>query len=166
MSNVQLTALYAHARSALQFQRRWWRLLSSRFRRARRRFREFQSSANDPDVWENAREQLAQIIANAPAIYRADLSDVDLKGKGVMAFPNPAREVMYFVLHLDNASDVDIIIYNFAGEPVVKISESLPAGQGQLISWSCQDAVPGIYILQLCINGKHVSRQKIAINPR
>lgn len=91
------------------------------------------------------------------------LEEVDLKGKKALSYPNPARERMKFLIHLETAAQIKIIVYNLIGEQIAVIEESLSAGHGQVIEWDCKDVAAGIYFMRVFINGEEVEIIKAAV---
>jgi hypothetical protein len=91
------------------------------------------------------------------------LRNVDLKGKYCLVYPNPGRDKMNFLVHLDQSAKVQVVIYNVASERIAYITQQLPAGRGQKIEWNCADIGPGIYIYRLLINGEEKEKRKIAL---
>jgi parallel beta-helix repeat protein len=91
------------------------------------------------------------------------LGAVDLRGKRVLSFPNPARDLIKFLMHLDATTKVELTIYNLAGEQVAYLAEELPAGRGQVIAWNCSAIAPGIYLVRVMMDGEEKEVQKIAV---
>lgn len=91
------------------------------------------------------------------------LSGVDLKGKNVLAYPNPARDKVYFLMHLDESATIEIKIYNMIGEKVTVITENLSSGHGQIITLDSQELAPGFYIAKINKNSSTFETLKIAI---
>ncbi len=91
------------------------------------------------------------------------LGDVDLGGKQVLAYPNPAQDQMTFVFHLDQAAEVKVLIYNLAGERVAELSGDFTAGRGQTLVWECGDVAPGVYLAVVLHDNKKKDTLKIAI---
>lgn len=59
LPSSQQQSIYRAAHTALEYQERWWRFLSLRFRHARQELREFQADANNAVIWDMAREVIA-----------------------------------------------------------------------------------------------------------
>ncbi len=70
---------------------------------------------------------------------------------------------MKFIFHLDQATKIEIMIINLAGERIAWLNEDRPAGPGQSMMWTCKDVAPGIYIVQVLKNGKKAGRLKVAV---
>ena len=81
----------------------------------------------------------------------------------VLAYPNPAADRVRFLVHLDEAADVVLDIYNANGERAAGIRRNLPAGAGQVLTWSCGDVGPGVYFVRVTINGEDRGKVKIAV---
>jgi len=58
-ADKQMKVIARHARAALKYKGCWWRFFCFRFRRARRTLRRFQEDADDPAVWELARQVIS-----------------------------------------------------------------------------------------------------------
>lgn len=93
----------------------------------------------------------------------AGLAAVDLKGRIALPYPNPAKDQVNFLLHLDQPGEVKINIYNLSGERVASVQEDLAAGRGQVITWMCESLAPGIYFARVSIKGQKAETFKIAI---
>ncbi len=81
----------------------------------------------------------------------------------MLAFPNPARDRMNFVFHLDSAARVEIRIYNLAGEQVAALSGNFAAGRGQSLVWELKDAAPGVYVARMSVDGSAKTTLKVAV---
>jgi hypothetical protein len=88
---------------------------------------------------------------------------LDLGGKKVLAFPNPAKDEVRFLMHLDQAASVKITIYNFTAEKISEIQTNLPAGAGQVVVWNCRNMAKGIYFAKVEINNTDVGKVKLAV---
>lgn len=91
------------------------------------------------------------------------LGAIDLAGEPFLAFPNPAKEKVTFVLHTRQTADLKVVIYNLAGEQVAALRQQLGSGPGQSAVWDCRGAAPGVYIAHLLLDGKSIGKRKIAI---
>ena len=91
------------------------------------------------------------------------LLGADLGGKAVVAYPNPAKDRMTFVFHLDAAARVEIHLYNLAGEQVAGLSGDFPAGQGQSLVWNLADVAPGVYVARVRVGGTEKGSVKVAV---
>jgi len=105
----------------------------------------------------------ATITLTPTVTQTSGLANIDLKGKAVLAYPNPAQKQMKFLMHLDKATDVEINIYNLTGERIAKLKESMPAGRGQVLIWNCADIAPGIYLAKVYFNSKEKQTIKLAV---
>ena len=101
--------------------------------------------------------------ATPTATPTSSLAQVVLGGKFMLAYPNPARERVTFVFHLDAAAEVELVLYNPAGERVARITGDLTAGRGRTLVWNCRDAAPGLYLVRVLKDGGLVETQKIAL---
>lgn len=91
------------------------------------------------------------------------LSGVDLQGKVALAYPNPGREQINFLIHLEQAAKVEIKIYNLAGERIAGLAENLSAGRGQVLSWDCRNCASGIFLAKVYVKGQERQTIKIAV---
>ncbi len=91
------------------------------------------------------------------------LAGVDLGGKQVLAYPNPAQDQMTFVFGLDQAAGVKVVIYNLAGERVAELAGDFAAGRGQTLVWGCGDAAPGVYLARFMVNGAEKAKLKVGV---
>lgn len=103
-------------------------------------------------------------ISPTPTVTATNaLSGVDLAGKQVLAYPNPAQGKMTFVFHLDQAAAVKIAVYNLAGERVAELTADLAAGPGQALVWDCKGAAPGVYVARFLVNGTEKAKLKVSV---
>ncbi|MEW6515547.1 MAG: T9SS type A sorting domain-containing protein [candidate division FCPU426 bacterium] len=91
------------------------------------------------------------------------LANADLAGKAVVAFPNPAKDRMTFVFHLEAAAKVEIRLYNLAGEQVAALSGDFAAGRGQSLAWNLSGIAPGVYVARMLVNGNEKAKAKVAV---
>jgi hypothetical protein len=82
---------------------------------------------------------------------------------GILAFPNPGKKQVKFVLHLDQAAEAKIDIYNINGELSAKLTASLHAGQGQVMTWDCSQAGAGVYVAKIFLGDKLEKTLKVAV---
>ncbi|MBN1595560.1 T9SS type A sorting domain-containing protein [candidate division FCPU426 bacterium] len=85
-------------------------------------------------------------------------------GLGIsQVYPNPARDVMYFLADCGTTfAEVMISIYNPTGEQVAGIHESARPGVNRLV-WHCQDMPAGVYYVIMEVKGHYKKNFKIAI---
>lgn len=81
----------------------------------------------------------------------------------MLAYPNPARDRLTFVFHLDAAAKVEIHVYNLAGEQVAALSGDFPAGPGQSLVWNLADVAPGVYVARMAVDGSEKATLKVAV---
>jgi hypothetical protein len=101
--------------------------------------------------------------ATATVTATSVLAGLDLQGKTVLAFPNPAVNQVQFLVRLVEPAEVKIMLYNVSGRLVAQLRENLPAGQGPTLAWDCRQAAAGVYVAQVAINGKAEETIKIAV---
>lgn len=80
-----------------------------------------------------------------------------------MAFPNPAKEVINFLFHPEEAVAIKIDLYSLNGERVSSINASLPAGRGQVIKWDCSGVSSGLYIAKIKADGEVIEVLKVCV---
>ncbi len=88
---------------------------------------------------------------------------VGLGGRPALPMPNPARNNMHFIVHLDQPAKVEIMIFNLAGERVARLAANLPAGHGQTLTWNCGQVAPGMYTVQVLKDGRKTGTLKVAV---
>jgi hypothetical protein len=99
-----------------------------------------------------------------PTPIRSAWDAAEMHGKPFLAFPNPARNTVNFLMPaLDHDAGVKIVLYNLAGEIAGKLTAQLVAGSKQVIIWDGSKAAPGIYIVRVSIDGKAHGEAKIAL---
>lgn len=100
--------------------------------------------------------------APTPAPPGPDFSGVDMAGKSVIPFPNPAKDSAGFLLNLDDGGDVQLMVFNCNGDLAAKVNATLSAGR-QVMAWDCHQAAAGVYLVQVVKDGKVVAKTKIAV---
>lgn len=90
------------------------------------------------------------------------LAGFDLGGRRALAFPQPARDRVQFVVGLAAAGKVEVQLFNLAGERVAVLQDNLAAGV-QALDWDCPDAAPGIYLARILVDGKEYATLKVAL---
>jgi hypothetical protein len=86
-----------------------------------------------------------------------------LSGAIVQAYPNPAKDQMRFRFSLSAPALVRLQIYNLAGEQVASLEEQMGAGNGWVLTWSLKDTAPGVYLVQVLVDGKAKEEIKVAV---
>ena len=77
-------------------------------------------------------------------------------------YPNPATSLIFVPLSLEQASKVDIVLYDMSGKRLNSFSYGdLPAGDHQ--KQLQLDVSSGTYILTLYLNGEQSASRKIMI---
>jgi hypothetical protein len=116
--------------------------------------------APSPSITEN----INSTVTSTPTPTSTQNKKIDLSGKQVLAYPNPARGVVHFAWAESNAEKVRIAIYNLTGERIVALTAATP---GQSLDWNAAGVAPGIYIYRvaLTVNGAEhqLPMQKLAI---
>jgi hypothetical protein len=88
-----------------------------------------------------------------------------LRTHEVLAFPNPAHNVVMFAWNYANAEKVRIDVYNLVGNRVGQVMSYHP--DGQHTAWVVKDIAPGIYLYRivLTLDGKEkiLPVRKVAI---
>lgn len=81
---------------------------------------------------------------NALAYYYLDWEQV-------LVYPNPAKDVVHLLLHLKEAGQARVVVYNLAGDRIAEVAQYLPAGRGQVLDWQASGVAPGIYLCRVVI---------------
>jgi hypothetical protein len=89
-------------------------------------------------------------------------ADMDMTGKLFLAYPNPAREQVRFLVSPGRSVRVKITVLNANGERVGTVEDILPAGPGVVV-WHCQDVAPGIYLARIFLDGREIGKTKVAV---
>jgi hypothetical protein len=90
------------------------------------------------------------------------VSSVDLGGREVIAYPNPARQSMRFIMNLEQSAVVKVEIYNAAGERVTTLTDTL-SGPGVYLTWNCADHARGAYIARVFKGNEELATLKVAL---
>jgi hypothetical protein len=85
-----------------------------------------------------------------------------VKENQVLAFPNPARNKVAFLMNLPESAAVKIVIYNFHGEKIAEVKGTLAAGRQSLV-WDCAQAAAGVYLARATADAREVARTKFAV---
>lgn len=96
-----------------------------------------------------------------PTVTPTTTSVRDFHGKPFLAFPNPARGQVHFILPADQSGEVEIELFNLVGERVAEVKGAVAFGNG--ITWDCRQCAPGIYIAQVSLQGKILGKSKVAL---
>ncbi|MEO6169119.1 MAG: T9SS type A sorting domain-containing protein [Chitinophagales bacterium] len=81
----------------------------------------------------------------------------------VTCYPNPATTVVMFDFNVDEASEVDIVVYNLYGERVATILNDQSVLGHQSIHYNVSDLASGIYFYRVTVNGKLTSTGKMIV---
>lgn len=87
---------------------------------------------------------------------------LDLHGKALLAFPNPARTRVVFAFELTQSAQARIVLFNLSGERVAEVEERLGAGTQTLV-WDCSSMASGVYLARLLADGKEIAKLKVAV---
>ncbi|NTV51667.1 MAG: DUF2341 domain-containing protein [Candidatus Firestonebacteria bacterium] len=85
-----------------------------------------------------------------------------LNGRGVVAFPNPARQSVTFVLDVPREGKVRVDIFNLKGERITALSQACGPGLVYL-PWHCALVAPGVYLVRADLEGTLLGKTKVAI---
>jgi len=88
------------------------------------------------------------------------ISTIDAQVAGLSLYPNPAGNACTMEYLLTEKATTTISIYNLLGEEVYSENNTSLAGL-QRMQLNLQDMVPGMYLLNLEINGKNYSQKLI-----
>ncbi|MBN1595866.1 hypothetical protein JW933_08075 [candidate division FCPU426 bacterium] len=82
----------------------------------------------------------------------------------IIAYPQPARDLVRFALATPEAAWVKLEVYNLAGEKVAEVAEYKTAAPwGTFVEWRCRQAAPGFYLCRIDIRGDDGSRRQISL---
>ncbi|MCB0633013.1 MAG: PHB depolymerase family esterase [Saprospiraceae bacterium] len=114
---------------------------------------DFNASA---EIWNFFRQH--QLPASISSVKPLEASSIHLE-----VAPNPFHEVLTFRFELEEAADVNLVLYNTLGQPVAQIMDAHLAAGSQLIEWRADRSilVPGWYYYGLQIDEKRLSRPLI-----
>ena len=80
------------------------------------------------------------------------------------SYPNPASGSATLSFHLAEAGNVDLVVYDIAGNKVVTLVDER-LGRGNFTSrWDTGGRSAGVYVAQLRVNGTTVASQKITVD--
>jgi hypothetical protein len=83
----------------------------------------------------------------------------------VVPYPNPARKGrMQFQVALQDAGELEIRLYNAAGEYVAELQGRVQPGVNRL-AWDCSNVAPGVYLAEVKLNGEEKKKTKIVVIP-
>jgi hypothetical protein len=95
------------------------------------------TDGSHPNTKDYLIEQILTFFGIIPGVAEHDVSPAPVTAS--MVFPNPARKLMTFVVHLRAESHITIEIYNAIGQQVYTVTEEpLPAGIHE-IPWNFRD---------------------------
>lgn len=80
----------------------------------------------------------------------------------IRAYPNPAKDKINFIFIPDQSSLVKVDIFNFAGERIASLQDTLSAFNAFMI-WNCSTIAPGIYLARVNVDGINRTVLKLAI---
>jgi hypothetical protein len=87
--------------------------------------------------------------------------DVALQDFQLSCYPNPFRQYLTVEFELDKPARSEILLINMQGQMVKTIYDgNRPAGNSQL-KFNRDDLAPGIYFIELRINGKGTTKKVI-----
>jgi len=84
-----------------------------------------------------------------------------LKNGSIDVYPLPARDQVCIRLGLEQESEVEVGIFDVAGERIALLRDTVLPG-GWLV-WNCRTAAPGIYLARIHIKSQKTVVRKIAI---
>jgi parallel beta-helix repeat protein len=76
------------------------------------------------------------------------------------AYPNPAKDFIYFLLAANGEGRATIAVYNITGERVAQILERVVPGTNR-VTWDCRDISSGMYYV--VVDGYKVKKKKFKI---
>lgn len=95
----------------------------------------------------------------APTISATFTPVINFQNKKIIAYPNPAKDLVHFVWEEPQAEKAQVEIFNTAAERVAYFNVNV-TGRG--VDWNARGIAPGIYFcrITLTVNG---SEQKLAV---
>ena len=71
----------------------------------------------------------------------------------MLAYPNPARDRVSFLVDPTASGPVEINIFNLAGERVAVLRAETAAENHGVLTWSAGDVAPGVYLVRVSVGG-------------
>ncbi|MBN1594979.1 hypothetical protein JW933_03540 [candidate division FCPU426 bacterium] len=95
-----------------------------------------------------------------PTSTPTSVSAEDMLGsKTALAYPNPGKDTMTFLVACGQPSEITILIYNSAAECIAQ----LHAANTSTLVWDCSQAAPGIYFARISVNHKQRAIMKLGV---
>lgn len=105
-----------------------------------------------------------QTITSTPTVTVTPVTGINLFSKKILAYPNPAKDIVHFAWEEPGVEKARIEIFNISGERIALIQATSP---GQGTDWNASGIAPGIYFYRaiLMVDGSEIKlpAQKIAI---
>lgn len=103
-----------------------------------------------------------------PSMTATSTAAILSAGQELLAYPNPAKDIVKFAYKAAGTAKVSIDLYTLAGERVTSIDEYKSGGNGQthVTPWDAMHVAPGIYIYRLVIQddkGTRIKTGKVAV---
>lgn len=94
----------------------------------------------------------------------AGRGEVDMQGKAILTYPNPARDRTTFAVEASGAGEIKVLIYNLSGERVAVLS-AFSAGPETpaVLNWNCSPVAPGVYLVRATQDGREIGKVKVAV---
>ncbi len=83
--------------------------------------------------------------------------------QALLAYPNPAKDQVFFQLPRNPDSAAILSIYNLAGERISTIMVPVAASAQTTVTWTCKDVAAGLYLARLTRNGQEIGHCKVAL---
>ncbi len=97
--------------------------------------------------------------------FRGTTDLAQRKAQAFSLFPNPFQDKLYVAYRLIQAAEVQIDVLDMLGRPVANWSQAqLPAAQHRW-QWSAAQQTPGVYLIQVHIDGTLAFSSPVILNP-
>ncbi len=87
---------------------------------------------------------------------------LEQNNKPAVAYPNPGKNRITFLLDLDASIRVRIAVFNMNGECVANLEGAWSADNPKII-WNCKDIAPGIYLARIMAGNEEITKLKVAV---
>lgn len=84
-------------------------------------------------------------------------------GRTLLAYPNPAKGLVFFHLLRDPQAEAVLSIYNMAGERISTMVVPASSSAQITVTWTCNQVAAGLYLVRLTQHGREAGRCKVAL---
>lgn len=117
----------------------------------------------DPDVWEEARAELADIITQAQSVWKPDLANNRFVFWG--AYPNPFRASTLIKFKVPSKQKISITVFNSQGRLIKSVmsNKQMPSGIHS-VRWDGRDGnngnvAGGVYYARFKVGGYQITKK-------